>query len=139
MSLSGQDAALDAIAQSLAAALPSRIVGRTLVQPGAVLPEQMMAGVLCLVAQGGGQFANYMGREGDCGRMDARLVGFVQVPESQPAEDVERAELALLVDVLTWINSAPVPGIAVLPTQWTQSQQLEHPYGWVVLTLEIRL
>jgi len=65
-------------------------------------------------------------------------VGFVQVPESSEPADVERAELALLGDLLWWLNTTAVPGLDVIyPGDWTQSRQLEHPFGWVALGLEV--
>lgn len=139
MSLSNHNAVLDALESSLAAALPARHVQRSLIEPAGEKSARLQAGVICLVSQSGGQFANYRGREGDLGTLKASLVGFVQVPEKSEPADIERAELALLGDLLTWVGSAAVPGLDVFyPGDWTQSQQLEHPYGWLVLALEIK-
>lgn len=139
MSLNNHDAALEAIRVSLAAALPSRYVQRSLVDPSTVPSEKLRAGLLCVVSEGGGDFANYMGREADLGHMQVRLVGFVMVDESAEPVEVERAELALLGEVLLWLNTAKVPGTdTVYPGDWSQSKQLEHPYGWMVLALDVK-
>lgn len=139
MSVNNHNAALDALHASLALALPNRYVQRSLADPAQVPAEQLQAGLICLVTEGGGRFANYRGREGDLGAMDVRLVGFVQVPESAPPSDVERAELDLLGEVLLWVSTTAVPGLDVLtPGDWSQSKQLEHPYGWLVLALEVK-
>ena len=139
MSLNNHNAVLDALVASLASALPARFVQRSLVDPANAATLKLTAGLICLVSEGGGKFANYRGREGDLGTLNARLVGFVQVPENSLAQAVEEAELALLGDLLTWVGSAAVPGLDVFhPGDWAQSKQLEHPYGWLVLALEIK-
>lgn len=139
MSVNNHDAVLDAITASLAQALPARFVQRSLVDPANVPTEQLLAGLLCVVTESGGNFANYRGREADLGSMAVRLVGFVKVEEGQPAVATESAELALLGDLLTWLNTTGVPGLDVItPGDWTCSKQLEHPYGWLALALEVK-
>lgn len=139
MSVDNHNAVLDAIVASLTTALPLRYVQRSLVDPADAPQAELLAGLICVVSEGGGGFANYRGREGDLGKMDVRLVGYVQVAEGTEPADVERAELDLLGDVLTWLNTVGVPGLDVLyPGNWTQSKQLEHPYGWLVLALEVK-
>ena len=139
MSLDNHNAVLDAIKTSMAAAMPTRHVQRSLVDPANESVERLSAGVICVVSEGGGGFANYRGREGDLGNMTVRLVGFVQVAEKSLPADVEAAELRLLGDLLTWIGQASVPGLDVFyPGDWAQSKQLEHPYGWLVLALDVK-
>lgn len=139
MSMNNHNAVLDAIEASLATALPLRHVQRSLVDPVNAPSDKLKAGLICLVSEGGGNFANYRGREGELGTLKARLVCFVQVAEKSVAADIERAELALLGDLLGWVSSAAVPGLDVMyPGDWAQSKQLEHPYGWLVLALEIK-
>lgn len=133
------DAVLDAAAQSLAAALPARVVSRSLVDPAAVSRDDLLAGVVCLVARGGGSFANTRGREGQLGKVEAYAVGYLVLDEGATGEAVERAELALLQEILGWCsspgNSRPLN--AVLPVSWSQSTQLERPYGWVSVRLDV--
>lgn len=139
MSVNNHNAVLDALVASLAAALPERYVQRSLIDPASAPRASLLAGTVCVVSGGGGGFANYRGREGDLGHMNVTAVGFVQVAESSEPADVERAELDLLGDLLWWVNSTAVPGLDVIyPGDWTQSRQLEHPYGWVALGLEVR-
>ena len=139
MSVNNHDAVLNAITASLAQALPARFVQRSLVDPANVPTEQLLAGLLCVVTESGGNFANYRGREADLGSMAVRLVGFVKVEEGQPAVATESAELALLGDLLTWLNTTGVPGLDVIyPGDWTCSKQLEHPYGWLALALQVK-
>lgn len=129
--------ALDLMQQSLAAALPLRHVQRGLVDPAAADRDQLLSGLVCVVSQGGGQFANYLGREGQLGTMKVALLGFLLVEEDTQPVDMERAELALLQELLAW-TSAPAGLSQVLPQEWRQSEQLEHPYGWLMLGLDVR-
>ncbi len=135
------DAALAGIATSLAAALPGRVVQRSLVlDPMNHDPAALAKGVVCLVAGGGGRFANYRGREGQLGHAQLGVVGFVKVAEGSDPVAVEQAELALLAEVLAWVRAPglPAPWDSALPGDWRQSRQQEHPYGWFVLELDVR-
>lgn len=139
MSVNNHNAVMDAIKASLAAAMPARVVQRNLADWTNAKQEDLVAGLVCVVAGGGGGFANYRGREGDLGHMDVYLAGFVKVADGAPSADVERAELTLLGDLLTWVNTTAVPGLDVVtPGDWKQSRQLEHPYGWLVLDLTVK-
>lgn len=139
MSVNNHDAVMDAIAASLSAYLPARHVQRSLIDSGNAPRAQLLAGLICVVSGGGGGFANYRGREGDLGRMTVNLVCFVAVAENTKPADVERAELAVLGDFLSWISTTAVPGVdAIYPGDWKQSQQLEHPCGWLVLALDVK-
>jgi hypothetical protein len=135
------NAALDAIKASLAAAFPARTVQRSLPLDPANLPsEQLLAGVLCLVSEDGGDFANYLGREGQLGHMHVSVVGFLQVAEDSAPEAIEQAELTLLQELLDWTgNTGDIdPAASLLPEGWTQSKQLEHPFGWLILRLDVQ-
>lgn len=132
-----------ALVASLAAAMPTRHVQRKLIDPANESKERLAAGVLCVVSGGGGEFLNYQGREGELGSMNVKVVGFLQVPikmagVATTGEDVEKAELALLDDLLAWCQLVkPAPIDSTLPGDWRQSQQLEHPMGWLALDLKV--
>lgn len=140
MTIVDPNAVLDAIKTSLAVALPARHVRRSLLlDPAAEKDTVITAGVICIVTEGGGQFANYRGREAQLGQMNVRLVGFVRVAENTDPVEIERAELALLKDLLGWLEAPSVPGLDVVyPGDWVQSKQLEHPYGWLTLGLTVK-
>lgn len=125
---------LDGIEASLFARLTGRVVRRGLVDPAQADQADLLNGVVCIVARGGGKFANYLGREGQLGAMEVALVCFVKVDDDTQPQAVEQAELALLDELLDWTKNGV--GYA-LPKEWRQSEQLEHPYGWVVLTLDV--
>lgn len=135
------DAALEGIKTSMAAALPHRVVQRSLVlDPATHDPADLAKGVICLVNGGGGRFANYRGREGQLGHATLGVVCFVKVDEGAPAAAVESAELALLADVMAWVKAPglPRPFDSALPQEFKQSRQMDHPYGWIVIELDVR-
>jgi hypothetical protein len=124
---------------SLADFLPERVVDRGLVDPKTLALKQLQAGVLRLVATGGGNFANYQGREGELGTVRCTVLGYVVVPERSEKAEVEQAELALLEDVLRWVGERKAPPLdCIYPGDYTQSGQLEHPIGWFTLSMEAR-
>lgn len=133
------DAAVQAMADSLAAFLPGRRVTRDLASPLTEDDAALMAGLLCLVAEGGGSWANWQDREGDLGSARARLVGFVRVRDDETSAAVERAEMSLLADVMAWMQERKAPPLdCVYPGDYQLSRQLEHPYGWFALGVELK-
>lgn len=140
MRLDNHADAMAEIALGLAAMCPGRIVTRALQDMAAYSEDDLLAGVLTVVSDGGSDFANYLGREGDLGTVAVAVLGYVKVDEGTDAGAIEAAELALLGDVLRWVNQR-APGGQVdmaIPTAWRQSKQIEHPYGWIVVELQVR-
>lgn len=139
MSLPDYNAVLDVIKASLGTAMASRHVVGSLVDPAGESAARLLAGVVCVVSTGGGGFANYRGREGQQGTIKVTLVGYLQVAESTDPEAIQQAELALLGEFLGWVSSSAIAGLdTVIPGDWMQSKQLEHPYGWVALELKVK-
>ncbi len=138
MSLPDYNATLDAVKVSLAAFMPGRHVQRKLALAADESRERLTAGVVCLVSEKGGNFANWRGREAQQGTIDVALVGFLQVAESTGSDAVERAELVLLGEMLAWVAGGVTGADRVTAGDWRQSRQLEHPFGWVVLELTVK-
>lgn len=133
--------ALQAVADSLAAKLPQRVVGRDVVLDlGAVPQADLLAGKLVVVSGGGAGFDGFRGREATPAELTVLIAGYVLVADGAPAGAVEAAELALLADVLAWVADpgAVRPRNGLYPQSWRQSQQLEHPHGWFVLEAKTR-
>lgn len=131
---------LAAMTLSLATALPARFVQRGLpMDPAAAPKAQMEAGLICVVGTGGANFANWSGREGELGDMAVKLVCFCKVEPRSERVEIEQKELALLADLLAWCQTRKAePLDDVVPGSWTQSAQMEHPFGWLVLELTVR-
>lgn len=139
MSVTDVNVALDALKDSLQAALPDRFVSRNFVLDFTAYPKaQLTAGMIAVMSDGGGGFANYRGREGQFGVMTVALAGYVLVAENSERKAVELAELAILKDLLTWVSNYSGTGLTIYPKRYKQSKQLEHPYGWLVLELEVK-
>ena len=139
--LNSFDEALEGIKASMQAAMPHRVVQRSLViDPLNHDPADLAKGLICLVSGGGGQFANYRGREGQLGHAKLGVVAFVKVPEDSEPVAVESAELAVLADVQAWVKNPgmPRPFDSVLPKEFRQSEQRDHPWGWIVIELDVR-
>ncbi len=124
---------------SLAAALPGWNVQRQLCDPGNETKERLQAGVLCIVAAGGGEFANWSGREGELGTMDLTVVGFKQIyGKDKTSQDAEDAELELLAQLLGWTGQLFAdPITAIKPERYRQSQQLAFPIAWLALDIKV--
>lgn len=132
---------LVALHASLAAKLPDHLVSRSFLPDIALAhAEDLRQGALCVVSRGGDDFAQHRGREGELATLDVAVAGYVLVEEDAPLAAVEQAELALMQKVLDWVKDPGTvrPLDAVLPVGFTQSQQLEHPYGWFVLRLRVQ-
>lgn len=128
---------LEAIRVSLAAALPTRTVTRRWVALNLLADDQLVAGHLTLCSQGEQGYKNINGREAMDGVHSLALIGRLKLAENQDALEVEKAELALVQDVKTWLRSlVPGPLCCLLMTGFQQSGQVQAPYGWVTFELE---
>lgn len=136
---SQRDTVLELMKAEVAAFLPDRVVQRSLRDVADIAQRDLQKGVLCIVAGGGGQFANWQGREGELGTVRGTVVGYVAVGEREAPLETERAEMALLEDVLRWVGQQhPEPLGSVYPGDYKQSAQIEHPVGWFALQFELR-
>lgn len=138
MSDSSEELVMQALEASLIAALPTWHVERSLVDPANETSARITAGVICIVSAGGGNFANWTGREGELGDMEVKLVGFKQVGAKAKPVDCEKAELALLGQLKAWCQQKHAEPIdCVKPGDYRQSQQLSHPLCWLALDLKV--
>lgn len=121
---------------SMAAAMPARAITRDLKDFSDRASAELSAGVFTLISKGEGGYRNYNGREAMDGRHRMLLVGQIQLGEDAAPSAVEDAELAMIEDVKAFMRALPVGLCSVVMTGFTQSGQLEVPYGWVVIELE---
>ena len=136
---SQRDLVMAGMKESLAANLVNRVVTRNLRNPGDYKADDLKRGILVLVAAGGGNFANWQGREGELGTIRFKVVGYVVVPEKAEPLEIERAEHQMLEEYLAWVGEIKAPPLdALYPGNYQQSNQLEHPYGWFALDMEAR-
>lgn len=132
------DAAMDALASTLAASCTGRVVTRSFTPIAQRTAEELEAGVLALMAQGESGYANYRGREAELGTVKVVLVGQVKVADGSPPVEIERAEFAFAEQIKTALHGPLLPPLRqALARSFAQSGQLEHPYGWVAFELEV--
>lgn len=138
---------LDALRDSLAAALPGRIVVRGVRMPGAPMPgggvmddDALRQGVVCLAATDMGDWQTHHQREGENGTLQFVVVFYGRLPiaaDDVDTEAVENLELAALSELLAWVQTVkPEPIDAVYPKSAAFSQGLDAPVAWLVLRLE---
>lgn len=135
----------DTMVASLTTKLPDRYVGRSLRTPDDCAAKELLGGVLCVLADGGAMFSRTRGREAQAGQIDFTVVGYVQLTEEKgwaPA-DIERAELAMVNDVLRWVDELQpgeldLGGKAIYPEAWRGSKQMEAPFGWFVMAVALK-
>lgn len=130
---------LQALKASLALAFPAPVkVTRSLVDPSNENDAQLLAGIVCLVTEGGGDFGNYLGRIGELGDTAIALVVFHRVAEGAAPESVEDAELDWLKQLTAWCQTGNhAPALGLEPGDFVLSKQLEAPYGWLLLKLAV--
>lgn len=128
--------ALEGLKAGLAAALTTRVVTRDLKSFVERLPSDLEAGVLTLIAGREGRYANYRGREADLGKLNVLMVGQLKMPEDAAPSEVEDAEFAFAEEVKVFLQGGlPVNAAELLETRF--SGQLEAPYGWFAMDLEV--
>lgn len=138
MSDAAEELVMQALQTSLATAMAPSHVERSLVDPANETPARLANGVICIVSAGGGNFANWTGREGELGDMEVKLVGFMQVGAKAKPVECEKLELAMLGKLKTWCQQKHAEPIdCVTPTNYRQSQQLSHPLAWLALDLKV--
>lgn len=133
------DATLSALMGGLAAALPAQIVRREFRPLAQCRQEDLEQGIVTLVNRGERGYANYLGREAQLGTLDVLLIGQLKVDDKLSPLAVEQAELTLAEAVKTFLQGpAPAGVVECLAQSFTQSGQLEAPFGWIVFELEVR-
>lgn len=130
------DDRLDAIAASLSAALPNRVIKRALMHYTDHSPAELAAGVVTLVSAGEKDYSRNLGMVARDGTQQILLIGHLKVAEDTTGMDIEAAELDLIEDLKTWCRQ-PLPGMALRLESIQHSRQLEHPYGWLVAYFDI--
>lgn len=127
---------MEAIRAALAAAYPARVVTRQWRPMTTRRAEDLAAGIYSLVSQGESDYPNFNGYEARDGKHRIALIGQVKLAESATPDQVEDAEFAMVAEVKAFVRALPESLCCLLLTAFTQSGQLEAPYGWVIFELE---
>ncbi|MGE0358656.1 MAG: hypothetical protein AB7P08_17270 [Burkholderiales bacterium] len=121
---------------SLAAQLPARVVTREWRPITTRRAEDLEAGIYSVVSQGESGYPNLNGWEARDGKHRIAVIAQLKLPESASPEAVEDAEFELVAEMKAFVRSLPQGLCCLLLTAFTQSGQLEAPYGWVIFELE---
>ena len=130
---------LDALAAALTTALTGRVVTQNLVDFSQRSDAELLAGVVTLVHGGEEDFAEYIGREADLGTLKLKLVGQLRVAANAQPVAVQDAEATLVDQVKAFFQAVPPIIDEARLIAWHSSMQIEHPYGWVVFDVRVRM
>ncbi|MBU1692296.1 MAG: hypothetical protein KJ958_05515 [Gammaproteobacteria bacterium] len=128
---------LEQIKTTLAAAQPLRVVTRSLKDFGDRPEADLVKGIFTLVSQGEGGYNNLPGREAMFGKSNTVLVGQIMVSEDSEPVAIESAELAMVEEIKGFVRALPAGIDSLQMKGFRQSGQLEHPYGWVSIDMEM--
>jgi len=128
-----------AIAAALASAYPTRKVRRSLVDFNLLPKADLLAGVYTIYSGGEGDFTNVSQYVAQDGRQHIKLVGQIQLPENKDKAAagvaIEEAEFTMIEEIKAFLRALPESLCLLELVSWTQSQQLEEPYGWILADL----
>lgn len=126
-----------AMKTALTTAMPTRVVTRDLRDFADRAKADVAKGVFTLVSKGEGGYRNYNGREAMDGKHRILLVAQIVLAETASPSAVEDAEFAMVEEVKTFLRALPAELCSLVMKGFQQSGQLDAPYGWVAIELEI--
>lgn len=130
-------ARMAALQTALDTAMPTRVVTRDLKDFADRDKTDVAAGVFTLVSAGEGGYKNYNGREAMDGRHRMLLVGQIELAEDAAGSAVEDAEFAMVEEVKGFMRALPASLCSLTMTGFRQSGQVDAPYGWVAIDMEL--
>lgn len=128
------EARVAAVADSIAAALTARAVTRDFLDLGQAPDAELVAGRVTVLAMGEGECEEDVAGTDVTGWLSLLVLGQLRVAENTTPRAVEQAENALAEELKAW---AVGTALAVRLKGFRQSGQLEHPYGWIAMEMEV--
>lgn len=128
-----------ALKSAMQTAMPARVVTRSYKDFGLRSDTDLRSGIWTLLSTGEKDYANYLGREAQLGTLTVAALGQVRVDDNSDEEEIEAAEFAMVEELKAFVRgelAATIDGGALMKG-FRQSGQMEHPYGWVAVELEI--
>ena len=102
--------------------------------------EELETGRYTLLSTGLRDTRNIPGAAVHGGTWDIVIIGQIRLVESATGVAVEAAESQMFAQISDWLNSPIDDEINCLEViSMTQSQQLETPYGWIAIKIEVTL
>lgn len=129
---------MNALKAALLAAWPLRVVTREYKDFGNRVDADLLAGIYTLVSAGERDFTNVPGYNAKDGTHEILIHGQLRVAEDVDGVGLEDAEFVMVDEIVALCGALPATLCQLDLVSYAQSQQLEHPYGWVSFALEYR-
>ncbi|MDD4926941.1 MAG: hypothetical protein PHF58_10615 [Methylotenera sp.] len=127
---------LNLIIAELSQALPNRLFSRDLKDFAQRQEIELETGIYTLLSSGEGGYQNLLGRAAQDGTAQMALLGQFKLPEDSAGSAVEDAELDMVQEIKDFLITLPPTLCRLQMTGFTQSKQLEAPFGWIVIDLQ---
>lgn len=121
----------------MASAMPARVVTRDHKDFGERAEADLLAGVVTIVGLGEKDYSQWPGRETQLGTLPILIVGQLKVAEDSAPHLVEDAEDTLAEQIKAFCAAPPAGLGSMKMTGFRQSGQLEAPYGWISVDVEV--
>lgn len=127
------------IKSTLASMYPARTVTRSLKDFADRKKEELRAGVYTVISMNEGSYQNLPARMAMDGKHRILLVGQIEVDEKMnpDPESIEEAEFAMVEEIKAFARTLPVGLCGLEMRGFSQSGQIEYPYGWISVNLEV--
>ncbi|SEO64104.1 hypothetical protein [Nitrosovibrio sp. Nv6] len=129
---------MNAIKSTLATMYPARTVTRDLKDFAARPLSELQEGIYTVLSASEGNYSHYLGGMTRDGEHRVLLVGQIAVTETAEPSATEDAEGTMIDEIKAFTRALPPELGSLTLTGWRQSQQLEHPYGWVAFDMTLR-
>lgn len=127
------------VAAQLADRFPARLVTRSMKDFAERQPADLKRGVYTLISLGESDYANLRERAAMDGRHRMLLIGQIQLGEKVEPSAIEDAEFVMAEEIKDFVRNLPPALVCLEMKSFRQSGQVEHPYGWIAVDLELIL
>jgi len=129
---------MNAIKSTLAGMYPSRIVTRDLKDFAARPLLELKRGIYTVLSASEGNYSHYLGGMTRDGEHRVLVVAQLAVAETALPSETEDAEGVMIDEIKAFTRNLPPELGSLTLTSWRQSQQLDHPYGWVAFDMTLK-
>jgi hypothetical protein len=130
---------MNLIKTSLATALPLRIITRDFLPHDQRKHEDLAAGIYTIISRDEGNYPNYSGREGMDGSQGIKIIGQIKLAEAATrttTSAIEDAEFTMVDEIKGFLRVRPAALAQLFMKRFSQSMQLDAPYGWISIDLD---
>jgi len=128
---------MNLIKDTLAERFPTRLVTRSLKDFSLREDADLRRGIYTIVSNGEGEYQNLRYRAAMDGKHRMLLVGQFVLNEADEPELIEDAEFVMVEEIKAFARDLP-PALACLEMKnFRQSAQVDAPFGWIGVDLEI--